>query len=117
MAETIFREAQRYAHLMELPRVAVQALRGEAEFRLNTNDLEAASIKASEAMRVATRYGMTLQRIALRVLMGRILLRRGDRSGHYLLQRALAHADRVGYQLQVDRAQQAILWASKLERL
>ena len=114
MAETIFREAQRYAHLMELPRVAVQALRGEAEFRLNTNDLEAASIKASEAMRVATRYGMTLQRIALRVLMGRILLRRGE---HYLLQRALAHADRVGYQLQVDRAQQAILWASKLERL
>jgi hypothetical protein len=113
-AMTIFRESRRYAKVMQLPRIEVHALRAEAEFYLDhVDDYEYAGTLAAEAMTVATRYGMVLQRIALRVLMGRILLRRNDMSGRYLLSRAIAHADRIGYQLQVDRAQQAFLQASQ----
>ena len=109
---TMLIEAKKYATIMELPRVEIQALRGLAEHHLELGDLESAGTAASEAMTVAMRCGMVLQRIALRTLMGRILLLRGDNSGMYLLQRAIAHADRVGYQLQMDRAQQAIIEAS-----
>jgi hypothetical protein len=38
-----------------------------------------------------------------------ILLQRGDPSGEYLLRRAIAHADRIGYQLQVERANKILL--------
>lgn len=115
---TIFREARRYAQVMQIPRIEVHALRAEAEFYLSKiDDFDYAGSLAAEAMTLATRYGMVLQRIALRVLMGRILLRRNDASGRYLLERAIAHADRVGYQLQVDRAQSAFLAASRQQPL
>lgn len=109
---TLFEQAKQYAAVMELPRVTIQVLRGMAEHHLALDDTETAGIAASEAMTVAVRYGMVLQRIALRVLMGRILLKRGDESGLYLLHRAIAHADRVGYQLQMDHAQEAIIEAN-----
>jgi tetratricopeptide (TPR) repeat protein len=109
---TLLNQAKQYATVMELPRVGIQALRGLAEHHLELGDLESAGIAASEGMTVAMRCGMVLQRIALRTLMGRILLSRGDDSGMYLLRRAISHADRVGYQLQMDRAQQAIIEAS-----
>lgn len=111
---TIFRESQRYAKVMQLPRLEVQALRSEAEFYVDQiDDYEYAGALAAQAMTVAARHGMVLQKIALRVLMGRILLRRNDDSGRYLLDRAIAHADRIGYQLQIDRAQRALLEASQ----
>jgi hypothetical protein len=106
---TIFHDARKYAHVMDCPRVAIQALRGEAEFNLELGNIEVAGMLAAEAMTIAVRYGMVLQRIALRVLMGKILLMRNNSSGDYLLQRAIAHADRIGYQLQLDHAQRALL--------
>ena len=72
-------------------------------------DFEAAGNFAKQAMIHASNNGMTLDRISLRVLMGTILLNKGDLSGRYLLLRAIDHADKIGYQLMVDRAQRALL--------
>ncbi len=113
LVEKIYTEALQYATVMDLPRVRVLALRGKAQYLLKLGHLDSAGFLAAEAMKEATRYGMTLHRIALRVLMGKILLRRGDKSGHYLLERAIVLSNRIGYQLQVDNALQAQLDAQK----
>jgi SIR2-like domain len=106
-AEKIYADALEYARAMNLPRVKVLALRGKAEHFLRLGHIDASSAATAEAMIEATRYGMTLHRVALRVLMGRILLARGDRSGIYLLNRAIVLSNRIGYQRQLDNAQKA----------
>lgn len=105
--ESILAESIQYSRHMGIPRIEVQALREEAEHRIALEDLEGASQSAALAMALATRHGMVLQRIALRVVMGRILLRRKEPSGQHLLKRATMLADRIGYQLMVERAQEA----------
>lgn len=110
--ERTIKAAKLYARKMEFPRLEIHALRAQASYRLRAGDYEAAGTAAAEAMTIATRCGMTLQAIALRVIMGKILLLRGDQSGYHLLERAVLHADGIGYQLQVDRAQQAMLEAN-----
>ena len=85
------------------------ALGRHTNYKLSTGDVDGASMLTTRAMTIATNYGMTLTRISLRVLMGSILLQRGDPSGEFLLRRAIAHADRIGYQLQVERASKILL--------
>lgn len=109
MALTIFREAQVYATAMKLPRLEAMVLHREAEWRMERDDLPAAAALATRAMCYATANGMTLMRIRLRTLMGEIMLRQGDPSGDFLLQRALSHANRIGYQLQLNQARKALL--------
>jgi tetratricopeptide (TPR) repeat protein len=109
LAEAIFTGAIKYAEQMDLPRISVMALGRYARHRLELGDVEAASSLAKQSMIFAGKNGMTLERISLRVLMGTILLSKGDRSGLYLLRRAIAHADRIGFQQQVDRAHRALL--------
>lgn len=106
---TVFREARRYAETMKVPRVQVTALRREAEWRMERDDLTVAAALTTQAMQHATRNGMVLMRISLRTLMGSIMLRQGDASGEFLLQRAIRHADRIGYQQEVNKARNALL--------
>lgn len=106
---TVFREARQYAETMKVPRVQVTALRREAEWRMEREDLTVAAALTTQAMQHAKRNGMTLMLISLRTLMGSIMVRQGDASGEFLLQRAIRHADRVGYQLEVNKARNALL--------
>jgi hypothetical protein len=65
---------------------------------------------AGDALTVATRYGLSLRKISLRVLIGRILMRRGDpQSGRALIISGRAAASRVGYQQVVSNAQKALM--------
>jgi hypothetical protein len=56
-------------------------------------------------MATAVRFGMSLRKISLRILIGEILIRRGDpKSGRALLDKAIQNADRVGYQRAIELA-------------
>jgi tetratricopeptide (TPR) repeat protein len=96
----------RYAAVMDLHRIRVDAGIHLARLKLSSGDYESALEHAAEAMALAARYGMTLRKIGLRVLIGHILIRRGDRiSGQALIARAVETADRFGYQRAVEAAQ------------
>jgi tetratricopeptide (TPR) repeat protein len=96
----------RYATVMDLHRIRVDAGIHLARLKLSSGDYESALEHASEAMALAARYGMTLRKIGLRVLIGHILIRRGDRlSGQALVAHAVEAADRFGYQRAVEAAQ------------
>jgi len=63
----------------------------------------------ANAMTRATTCGMVLRRITLRIIMGRIMLLQGDRSGIWLVQRAIRDADQIGYQAAVQYGQGILL--------
>jgi SIR2-like domain len=112
---TVFREAHAYSIAMKMPRLQAIALRREAEWRMQRDDLTVAAALATQSMQCAARNGMTLMRISLRTLMGSIMLRQGDASGEFLLKRAIHHADRIGYQLQVNKAREVLLETKALK--
>ncbi len=95
----------RYASLTDMYRVRLEARRVLALMRFRDGDFDGALEQASEALAVAARYGFTLRKIALRILVGQILVKRGDPiSGAALLERASRIADRLGYQRAVEEA-------------
>jgi tetratricopeptide (TPR) repeat protein len=95
-----------YAERADMHRVRVEADLNLALVKLEGGDYDAALERAADAMATATRYGMSLRKIGLRILMGQILIRRGDPlSGQALIERAIRSADRVGYQGAVGLAQ------------
>ncbi|MBU6167231.1 MAG: SIR2 family protein [Alphaproteobacteria bacterium] len=102
--DDIVRHALDYAQEMGIPRLRVEALKQRGELALALGDLGTAAKATAAAMAVATRHGMVLHRISLRILMGRILLQKQDKSGKQMLDRAAILADRIGYQLMVERA-------------
>lgn len=93
-----------YADYMAIPRLKVQALRLRGNHLIEIDDLEGAAQATAAAMAIAVRQGMVLQRIGLRVQMGRILKLQRNPSAQLLLERAASLADRIGYQLMVERA-------------
>ena len=91
-------ESLRYAASADMYRVRMEVQRALARLRSATGDYDGALEHATEAMSVATRYGFTLRKISLRILIGEILIRRGDKvSGNALIERAIRNADRVGF--------------------
>ncbi|MEA3040126.1 MAG: hypothetical protein QOE79_2639 [Sphingomonadales bacterium] len=99
-------DAVAYGALMDLHRLRIEASIHLAGLKLDSGDYESALDHATEAMALAARYGMTLRKINLRLLIGHILIRRGDRkSGLALIERAAEAADRFGYQRAVEQAQ------------
>jgi tetratricopeptide (TPR) repeat protein len=106
---TLIRNLQRslrYAAAGEMHRVRVEAGLNLARIKLDGGDYDSALERVADAMATATRYGMSLRKISLRILMGQILMRRGDHvSGANLIDRATRNADRVGYQGAVGLAQ------------
>ena len=62
-----------------------------------------------DAMTTATRYGLSLRKIALRILIGEILILRGDPlSGRALIHAAIEAATRIGYQRALAHAHTAL---------
>ncbi|MBL8558731.1 MAG: SIR2 family protein [Hyphomonadaceae bacterium] len=97
------------AESLGLVRVSVEALMARAEAALRTGNTNFAADLTAQAMARASRSGMTLRRISLRVLMGRIMIRQGDENGVWLIRRAIALADRIGYQSCVQSANETLL--------
>jgi hypothetical protein len=95
-----------YAVAADMHRVRVETRATLANMKIKSGDYDAALEHAADAMAVATRFGMSLRKIALRNLLGHILIKRGDRfSGHALIDQAVREADRIGYQRAIERAQ------------
>lgn len=102
--------ALRYALVTDMYRVQVEARVGLAKLKLDGGDFEAALEHAAEAMAVSARYGLSLRKITVRILLGQILIRRGDpKSGKALVDKAIQTADRINYQRAVERAQQVLV--------
>lgn len=100
--------ALRYAALTDSYRVRIEASTSLARLMLESGEFDAALKNACDAMAVASRFGHSLHKIALRVLIGDILIQRGDpKSGGALLDEALSLAARIGYYRIVERVQRA----------
>jgi tetratricopeptide (TPR) repeat protein len=95
----------RYATLTDMYRVRMEVRRALAKMRLASGDYDGALEQAGDALAVATRFGFALRKISLRILIGQILIRRGDPiSGNAMLDQATRTADRIGYQRAVEQA-------------
>ena len=106
-------DALEYATLADLHRLIIEAQARLAWSKLHSGDHNAALEHASEAMAVATRYGMTLYKISLRALLGTILVGRGNRdSGGTLLRNSINGATRIGYQRVIEKARRALAKAA-----
>lgn len=102
-------EALVYADDTDMYRVRVEARANLAVASMTSGDYEVALEHATEALTLATRYGLSLRKISLRILIGRILMRRGDpQSGRALIESGKAAANRVGYQQAISSAQTAL---------
>jgi len=102
-------DALRYADSTDTYRVRVEARRGLARLRIASGDYEVALEHAIDAMTTATRYGLSLRKIDLRILIGEILILRGDPlSGRALIHAAIEAATRIGYQRALAHAHTAL---------
>lgn len=109
--------ALHYSVQADMFRVRIEARQALAEMRAAAGDYDSALEHAADALAVATRFGFGLRKINLRILIGRILLKRGDpKSGNALLNQAIINADRVGFQRAVERAQSVRYRYSQLYR-
>jgi tetratricopeptide (TPR) repeat protein len=109
-ASRILHEALVFAEATDMHRVRIEARANLALANMASGDFEVALEHASDALTVATRFGLSLRKISLRVLIGRILMRRGDpQSGKALIESGRAAASRVGYQQVVSNAQKALM--------
>jgi predicted DNA-binding ribbon-helix-helix protein len=100
--------ALRYAALTDSYRVRIEASSSLSRLMLESGEFDAALKHACDAMAVASRFGHSLHKIALRVQIGDILIQRGDpKSGGALLDEALSLSARMGYYRIVERVQRA----------
>lgn len=104
-----------YAEAGDMHRVRVEAGLNLARIKQTGGDFDAALEHAADAMATATRYGLTLRKISLRILIGQILMNRGDPlSGKAILDTAIRNADRINYQRAVETAQNVLVKESSL---
>lgn len=108
-------EALVFSDATDMYRVRVEARANLALASMMSGDFEVALEHATDAMTVAVRHGLSLRKVSLRVLLGRILVKRGDRqSGEALIDSAMGAASRIGYQGVVSRAQAALLASRRI---
>lgn len=106
-------EALVYADSTDMYRIRVEARANLAMASMVSGDFEVALEHATDAMTVAVRHGLSLRKASLRVLIGQILVMRGDpQSGKALIESGKAAAGRIGYQGAVSRAQAALTMGS-----
>jgi tetratricopeptide (TPR) repeat protein len=90
--------AIRYGERLDMHRVTVEALCVRAQLRLDLGDVRASESDIARALALATRNGMTLRRILLRVLQGKAFEKKGDlKNCKFMYERALSEAESVGY--------------------
>jgi tetratricopeptide (TPR) repeat protein len=90
--------AIRYGERLDMHRVTVEALCVRAQLRLDLGDVRASESDIARALALATRNGMTLRRILLRLLQGKAFEKKGDfKNSKFMYERALSEAESVGY--------------------
>lgn len=101
--------ALHYAEAGDMHRVRVEAGLNLARIKQADGDFDAALEHAADAMATATRYGLSLRKVSIRILMGQILMNRGDpQSGKALIDKAIRNADRINYQRAIETAQNVL---------
>ena len=100
----------RYATLTDMFRVKMEARMVLAKMRMSGGDYDGALEHASDALALAMRFGFALRKVTLRIMIGEILVQRGDPySGRSMLDQAMQEADRIGYQRAVEKVHQVQL--------
>ncbi len=103
-------DALTYALHTDIPRVRCEASASIARARLDLSDFDGALRYATDAMMVATRYGLELRKIALRASIAKIMAARGHPvTAEQLARTCIKMATRQRYQTAIDRATQVIL--------
>jgi tetratricopeptide (TPR) repeat protein len=97
-------QAIAYGERVGIHRIVVEGLMVQAGSALCAGNLDLAADCCAKAMARATSNGMTLRRISLRILMGRIMMKQSANvsNGKWLISRAIGHADSIGYQAGVQ---------------
>lgn len=102
-------EALEYAEMSDLHRLSIEAYTRIGLAKMHAGDYDAALENIAEAMATAARYGLTLQKIKLRTLLGRIFIARGsEAAGKALLRNAINGATRIGYHKEIQAARAAL---------
>ncbi len=109
MALRFMDEALTYALHTEVHRVRCEASMMIARARLLMSDFEGALRFASDALMIATRYGMELRKISLRATIAKIMAARGHPvTAEHLARTCIKIATRYSYQTAIDKASQVI---------
>lgn len=104
------RAALRYAEAGDMHRLRIEAGLNLARIKFDSGDFDVALEHAADAMATASRYGLNLRKISLRILIGQILIGRGDPvSGSALVHKAIKNAERVGYHTAIELAQRVLV--------
>ena len=108
-AERLIHAVKKYSTDMGLYRLSCEAMFYDAKLKGMQRQFETACRSASESVAIAAKHGMKIRRISGSILLGELICRNGDRAtGQQLLEDAGEAAQRVGYQLAVERQQQAV---------
>jgi tetratricopeptide (TPR) repeat protein len=109
-AQQMLDNAMRYALQTDMHRIRVEAGAALAETRLKSGDYEGALRNVSDALMVATRFGMELRKILLRSLMARIMVKRGHPiTASKLALTTIKIASRRKFQLAIEHAEETLL--------
>lgn len=108
-AHRYLEEALTYAINTDVHRVRCEASMVTARARLHMSDFEGALRYATDAMMIATRYGMELRKISLRALIAKIMAARGHPvTAEQLARTCIKMATRQRYQTAIHEAAQVI---------
>lgn len=117
-ANRLMDDALIYALHTDMHRVRCEADIGLAQTRYHTSDYEGALRFASDALMVATRYGMELHKITLRAIIARIMAARGHPvTAHHMARTSIKIATRQRYQTAIDIAQQVLTEIPRLSKI
>jgi tetratricopeptide (TPR) repeat protein len=108
-AHRYLEEALTYAIHTDVHRVRCEASMATAKARLQMSDFDGALRYATDAMMVATRYGMELRKISLRALIAKVMAARGHPvTAEHLARTCIKMATRQRYQTAIEEAAQVI---------
>lgn len=108
-AHRYLEDALAYSLHAEVHRVRCEASMTTARARLQMSDYEGALRFASDAMMIATRYGMELRKISLRALLAKIMAARGHPvTAEHLARTCIKMATRRNFQTAIDKASKVL---------
>lgn len=107
---SMIREVLEHARAMNLHRLECEALYYDGKLKILQGEFDLAGKFAADSVAIATRYGMKLRRISALLMLGEALCRNGDEvSGRKVLEDSGIAAQKLGYQLAVERKQDILL--------
>jgi tetratricopeptide (TPR) repeat protein len=105
VSRAILSRAIEYGEKLDMHRVRVEALSTSIQLRLEVGDVDAAAMDCAHALALASQYGMTLRRIWLRVMSGKVYRERNDLpNARFMFEGAIEAAERIGFQRAIEDA-------------